>query len=573
MKHRVLRFLFVSGVVLCVTTVCFAFVVESLVAHPPEVRDRGSLANREPDQTLDAEEEAFIHTSPGFEKPGKPAVAGRSKTATLEVTIVDAKTGKPTACRVSVVGSDGNYYEPEDFPLRPFSRHRTAPNETHGPSRYFGFFFYTRGNFRVRVPAGMTRIEAWKGFEYPPLRRDARLSTGTTESIRLEMVRTVPMDDHGYYSGDTHIHLNRSSPDDDERALDLMAAEDIQYGFVLCMNDPRTYSGRMDRQLWPQTRGLGAGSVRARGPYGIVSGQEYRARTYGHVCLLMHERLVLEGLSVDPNNWPVFGSIGRETRQLGGYSFHAHGGYSREIFADYVQEATDGVELLQMAHYRGIGLTFWYRILNLGFRYPAVAGSDYPYNRALGDCRNYVYAKEKPSFADWARGAAEGRSFFTTGPLLLLEVNGRRPGDIIELPGGSPRAVDARIRVRSEITSVNYLDLIVNGETVRRVNLAEAGRQQGQWYELRQPIEIDRPSWLAARAFGLSSTGRPDAEAHTNPVYVYLDGQPPFEEQDLELLLEQLDARIAALEKREFPEKDRALQYYEKSRRMLLDKR
>ena len=106
MKHRVLRFLLVSGVVLCVTTVCFAFVVESLVAHPPEVRDRGSLANREPDQTLDAEEEAFIHTSPGFEKPGKPAVAGRSKTATLEVTIVDAKTGKPEtsgSCRSAAV--------------------------------------------------------------------------------------------------------------------------------------------------------------------------------------------------------------------------------------------------------------------------------------------------------------------------------------------------------------------------------------------------------------------------------------------------------------------------------------
>src|SRR5262245_5344945 len=222
---------------------------------------------------------------------------------------------------------------------------------------------------------------------------------------------------HNTPSGDTHIHSSRTTPAEDERALDLVAAEDLRFGFILCMNDPRGYTGTMSRQLWPQTNGFGPDSVRKRGSSTIVSGQEYRCSTYGHICLLLHRRLVLEDATVDPNNWPVFGEIGQQTRRLGGFSFHAHGGYAREIYADFAQGGIDGVELLQFAEYRGISLQGWYRMLNVGYRFPAVGASDYPYCRALGDSRTYVRTEGPPGVAEWARGAAEGRSFFTTGPL------------------------------------------------------------------------------------------------------------------------------------------------------------
>ena len=66
---------------------------------------------------------------------------------------------------------------------------------------------------------------------------------------------------------------------------------------------------------------------------------------------------------LDPNLGPVFGKIGAETRARGGYAFHAHGGYALEIWADLVQRATNGVELLQFGIYRGIGLEGWYHVL------------------------------------------------------------------------------------------------------------------------------------------------------------------------------------------------------------------
>ena len=67
-------------------------------------------------------------------------------------------------------------------------------------------------------------------------------------------------------------------------------------------------------------------------------------------------------------------------------------------------------------------------MLNIGFRFPAVGASDYPYCRALGDSRIYVQSSMQPGPLEWIRGAAQGRSFFTTGPMLLPEVKAQLPG-------------------------------------------------------------------------------------------------------------------------------------------------
>ncbi|MEO2048388.1 MAG: CehA/McbA family metallohydrolase [Pirellulales bacterium] len=540
-------------------------------AHPP-AWDPGRLADGGPNQQYNEQEEAFIHTPSGFHQPGKARIATGS-IARLHVTVIDQATGKPTGCRVNVIGPDGNFYEPIESLLAPWSRKKIASGETHGPSRYWGWYFYTDGQFEVTVPVGAVRVEVWKGNEYRPQQQTVEVVEDDTHRVQIQITRVVSMQEFHYYSGDTHIHLDRRSEADDERALDLMDAEDIQYGFLLCMNDPRTYSGGMSRQEWPQSNGFGNDSVKTRGNHGIVSGQEYRSNSYGHICLLMHEHLVLEGMTVDPNRWPVFGQIGQRTRKLKGYSFHAHGGYSKEIYADYVQQATDGVELLQMAHYRGIGLTGWYQILNVGFSFPALAGSDFPYVRALGDCRNYVYSAQRPDFAAWTRAAAAGHSFVTTGPLLLLEVDGHKPGDTIQLNGANTHSLDVRIRVRSEVTPVNYLDLIVGGETVHRWTVPSGEANMGQWHQFQHQLTVDGPTWIAARAHSLSATGQPDAEAHTNAVTIYQDGKKPYRAKDLNQLLEQLNDRIDELKQRDFPENERALQFFERSRQQLLELR
>ena len=65
------------------------------------------------------------------------------------------------------------------------------------------------------------------------------------------------------------------------------------------------------------------------------------------------------------------------------------------------------------------------------------------------------------------------------------------------------------------------------------------------WYELTGTIPLEGPSWVAARAFGNAADGSPDAEAHTNPVYVHLDGKAPYDRGSLDDLVGKLDGQMA----------------------------
>ncbi|HEY4309204.1 MAG TPA: CehA/McbA family metallohydrolase [Pirellulales bacterium] len=529
--------------------------------------------------TPDAREEAYIFTPAGFVSAGKMATADAANAGRLQVTIVDRATGKPTPCRVNVVGSDGNFYQPQDNPLAAYSLNQNWPDGLAGnrpgkaPIRYFGHFFYTPGEFSVAVPAGAVRIEVWKGFEYRVETFSTRIDSKQQRDVRIELSRAVPMAEQGWYSADPHLHFLRTNDADDTTIFDLLEAEDIRRGMILCYNeDTSAYQGAMPAQATPQLRGLGMPSVRERGPYSIISGQEYRNGVLGHLNLFLRDRLYLEGSQLDPNVGPLFAAVGEETRRQGGYAFHAHGGYGLEIWADLVQGATTGVELLQFGIYRGIGLDGWYHVLNAGFRFPAIGASDYPACRKLGDCRTYVHMDGAATFPAWLQGAAEGRSFITSGPLLFFEVNDKNPGDVINVAAGQAKQVRAKVRVRSETAPVTNLQLIVNGQVARELVVSrEAGT--AQWLTLDEPIELTSSSWLAARAFSTSPLGSADAEAHTNPVFVYFDGQPPRGVADLDWLLARVDEQIADHQARTVPAKQAVVDYFRRSREILVDRK
>ena len=119
------------------------------------------------------------------------------------------------------------------------------------------------------------------------------------------------------------------------------------------------------------------------------------------------------------------------------------------------------------AFIEGSGSTDWYRILNAGFRFPCLGASDYPACRKLGDCVTYVHqdppAGAARDIAGWFRGASDGRSFVTTGPILLLEVDGQKPGSLIAQTGPGPAQGAAKARVISLVAPVTNLQLMVNG--------------------------------------------------------------------------------------------------------------
>lgn len=509
--------------------------------------------------------ETEIHLAPGTRFEGKPVAEVAGVGGRLRLTITE--DGKPTFCRVNVVGSDGNFYEPSQNLLAAWSLSRLGNREGKGPFRYYGWFFYSDGDCEIQVPSGETRIEVWKGLEYRPITVTKQVPEGTEVPVNLKIERTADLAAEGWYSGDTHIHLDRRNDEDDQRVLDLVSAEDIRFGHILCMNDPRTYQPAMDQQIWHQLQGMGMASLRTRGPYQITSGQEYRCGTYGHICLIGGSRLVdADGLKTDPNNWPPFGMVADELHGLGGYAFHAHGGYEKEIYIDFAQETTDGVELLQFAEYRGISLEGWYHILNAGYRFPGVGASDYPYCRALGDCRTYVHLSDKVTVEEWNRGAAAGRSFFTTGPLLQVKIAEKFPGETVTLQEGR-QELSVQVRMQSLVSAVDEIQVIEGGNIVSRKRLT--GEERNQPVEWKASVAVENSTWVAVRAFSKSAGGRVDSEAHTNPVYINVGKQAVRKSESIRWLLKRVNDLIVEQERRDFPQREQVLGYFRASRESL----
>jgi putative membrane-bound dehydrogenase-like protein len=151
----------------------------------------------------------------------------------------------------------------------------------------------------------------------------------------------------------------------------------------------------------------------------------------------------------------------------------------------------------------------------------------------------------------------------------LLEVDGEPPGAIIRKTGTGPHRVHVRVRVRSEVAPIQNIKLIVGGTAVLDQEiLPRLG--QSQWTELERDIELSESSWIAARASGKAPSGAPDAEAHTNPVYVHLNDKAPYDRASLDHLVVRIDQQMAIHRKRAFAEKARVLDDFQRSRDILL---
>ncbi|MFO1095013.1 MAG: PVC-type heme-binding CxxCH protein, partial [Planctomycetaceae bacterium] len=161
-----------------------------------------------------------------------------------------------------------------------------------------------------------------------------------------------------------------------------------------------------------------------------------------------------------------------------------------------------------------------------------------------------------------------GRSFATTGPILLLEVDGHKPGDTIT--SDAPTKVTARVRANSLVAPLTHVQLIVNGTVAKELVVPPT---TGDWVELELPVSVEQSSWIAARAFSLTPAGAADAESHTNPVYVCLNGKAPYSRAALDAIVGEIDKQIAAHSKRDFKEQTRVISYFQRSRDLLLDVR
>jgi hypothetical protein len=421
--------------------------------------------------------------------------------------------------RVYITASDGLGYAPRGA----ISRFTAESAEQ---------YFHAQGTFEIDLPAGETLVEATRGIEYRLTRRSVNLTPGRAHELRVPLERWVDMAREHWHSSDAHIHANYTAPHhqvvtpEDVRLYTL--AEDLHYANMMVANssgaflhDERYFEGRPHALSAPG--------------YVIWWNEEMRnAGTYGHMCLYNLKSLVAPlytGFRDTPHweDYPPNFVQAEAARRQGGAVTYAHPGYgtdidsfsARELPVDLALGVVDALDVLSN-NPEEIAMENWYRLLNTGMRLAISAGTDAFTNvadhYAPGGGRVYARVDGAMTAGNWVAAYKRGRSFATNGPMISLAVDGREPGDDLRYRAGA-RKLRVRASVRSQVP-VDRLELIVNG----RVAISRPGAAA-----IDEQIELDRSSWIAARATGpwhRLILNDAYAFAHTSPVYVTLDDRP-----------------------------------------------
>ena len=467
--------------------------------------------------------------------------------------------GTPTTAQFTIRDERGRIY--------PSRARRLAPD----------FFFhdqiYRHDGETVALPPGKYHVTYTRGPEYKVLTREITVPVAAKHEERFRLERWIKLADHGWYSGDHHIHAagcsHYESPTAGVTPQDMMRhieGEDLDVGCVLswgpCWYVQKQYfDGHVSKLSTP--RHLMRYDVEVSG---------FPSSHAGHVCLLRLAEQDYPG-TTRIEEWPSWDlPVLQWAKRQGAVVGFAHSGWGLKTNAtkllsydmppfdgiganEYIVDVThDAVDFISTVDTPALWeLPIWYHTLNCGFMTRISGETDFPciYGDRVGLGRSYVkLPTDQPLDYDaWVQGIRDGRSYVSDGLSHLFDfaINGLGVGEAGV--GGRPSVLSAKagekltVKIRAaalladkprddirrlQLDQKPYwhterarigasrqvpVELIVNGQAVERKLIEADGRIQDLTFDYTPQIS----SWLAVRIF---------PTAHTNPVFVELDGKP-----------------------------------------------
>ncbi|HXE90003.1 MAG TPA: CehA/McbA family metallohydrolase [Terriglobales bacterium] len=478
----------------------------------------------------------------------------------LRISVLDA-AGRPTAARVSVTDSDGRAYAPDDAWMH------ADDGFVRAQRRFEAHYFHITGQAELSVPAGRVHIEVMKGFEHhlEQRRADVFADRVTTVPVRLRPLAPLPADTgKRWASGDLHVHMNyagayRNTP---ARLAQQAAAENLSVVHDLIVNkeqripDISYFTGKPDPV--------------SHANFLLLHDQEFHTSYWGHMGLLgMTRNYLIPDYAGYPETaaaslWPTNSFIADLAHQQGALVGYVHP-YEIEDAPDpakdrplrhaFVVDAAlgkaDYVEVLGFSDHHSTA-SIWYRLLNLGFRIPAGAGTDAMANYAslhgpVGLNRVYARVSVGPlKREEWLDAVRRGNGFATNGPLLDFTLGGQAIGGELKLATPDPE-VRFTASMRS-LVPLDHLEVVCNGRVVRTLEM-NATRDQA---DVRGSIPLDASGWCLLRAWS-EKPQHPILDiypyATTSPIYVSVSGERPRSPEDAKFCIAWIDRIRESVEK------------------------
>ncbi len=466
--------------------------------------------------------------------------------------IVDAESGEPLAARVYLQSKSGWHF------VR--STHNEGSAVLYQKQRAEGrsVEMHTTVSphpFVSDLPPGSYTMTVERGKEYLPATEQLTIADRPVETtVRLQ--RWVDMAARGWYSGDTHVHRRLDELPNVVLAEDLNVALPltgwVTEGFASPQPSYAQETGRVETALIEVDKTHVIYPLNTEWEIFTIGG---RRHALGAVFALGHSRPFRLGappvlpiaeeahrqgalLELDKHNWPwsmmLVPVMGVDLFELTNNHIwrtaFAFEGFYPEYVAEYMKLAMKDGRFTERSWIE-FGFQNYYTLLNCGFRVRPTAGTASGVHPVpLGFGRVYVELPDGFSYKKWMQGLDAGRSFVTTGPMLLVTANGRPAGHSFNVADGEPQCHLTGL-VLSPVR-ISRLEVVVNGE-IRSTELPKARRGaspahgSGQAFDLPIDIEVELEgsSWVAVRCFYETEGGRPRF-AHSSPFFFDVPGKP-----------------------------------------------
>jgi TolB protein len=456
--------------------------------------------------------------------------------------------GRSVAARVAVLGSDARAAAPDGAWMHAddgFDRALQAA-ETH--------YFDCPGTCSLDAPEGSTNIWVQRGLRYLPWQQTVQLAGSQTIPVRLQL-NDLPASFGKFTSADLHVHMNygghyRNTPDNLARQA---RAEDLNVVYNLIVNK---------EQRVPDIGYFRPDPDPASGDgVTMLHSEEYHTSYWGHLGLLgLSDHYLTPGFVAYRNSplasaWPDNGAIADLAHAQGALVGYVHPfdtdpdpvkdkSLSNELPADVANAKVDYIEIVGFSDHKSTAHV-WYRLLNLGFRLPAGAGTDAMANYAslrgpVGMNRVFLDTGGDTNPSALKAALEAGRTFASNGPLLGLELEGKHPGAVVR---SAPGQLRYRIALRSPV-AVDHLELVQDGKVVKAFKLTGDRRN----FDAQGEIPVDSSGWVLLRAW--NDNANPHVfdiypYATTSPVYLELPGGHRPNPEDAAYFVAWLDRNIA----------------------------
>jgi TolB protein len=456
---------------------------------------------------------------------------------TIELRVVDG-SGNDLPARVSITDETGRFVAPDSSWIHAddgFDR-KEQPFEAH--------YFHLSELAHLVVPTGKIKIDAAKGFEYAPVTKIVEVQPGDQKQleIKLEPLAKEWSDSQNWISADLHVHMNYGGTYQDfaGRLAEQARAEGLRVVSNLIVNK---------EQRFPDIGSVGENQEDFASGVVIVGGQEFHTSYWGHRGLVaLRGSLILPGYAGYPNTaaaslYPMNADVYDMAHLQGALVGAVHPfdvepnpfanppeKITDELPVDVALRKLDYMEIVGFSDHRSTAAV-WYRLLNLGFRLPAGAGTDAtadyaaPIRGHVGMDRVYVRVPEKSRTLDsWKENLKAGRTFATNGPLIEFTLGGQRVGDELKFERAQA-AVAFTAKLRS-IVPVDHFEVVCHGQVVQTLKLAGARDSA----DVAGTLPLKESSWCLLRASS-DNAEYPVLDnyvyATTSPVYVTVGGKPP----------------------------------------------